>query len=142
MSEQHEVAELIGHTVELAASYSSNPNVNLSAEELQTLVRETFATLVGLAGTLGCGEAGQRRSRAEARKSITADALISFEDGRPYKILKRHLASRGLTPASYREKHGLPPDYPMVAPNYSAARSQLAKDLRLAEKGLHRVRRV
>ena len=140
MAEHNEVGELIGRTVELAASYASNPNVNLSAEELQSLVRETFATLTGLAGTQSRKqdrETGQRRTRLEARDSITADALISFENGRPYKILKRHLASRGLTPASYREKHGLPPDYPMVAPNYSAARSRLAKDLRLAERGLH-----
>lgn len=139
MSEQHEVGELIGRAVELAASYASNPNVSLTAEDLQALVRETFATLSGLAvtGLRDTTATGFRRSRAEARQSITPDALISFEDGRPYKTLKRHLASRGLTPTTYREKHGLPPDYPMVAPNYSAARSRLAKDLRLAEKGLH-----
>lgn len=140
MSEQHEVGELIGWSVELTASYASNPNVSLTVDDLQILVRETFATLSGLAMAGSLCEAGEtrlHRSKAEARKSVTPDALISFEDGRPYKTLKRHLASRGLTPMAYREKHGLPPDYPMVAPNYSATRSRLAKDLRLAERGLH-----
>ncbi len=68
------------------------------------------------------------------RKSITPETLISFEDGRPYKTLKRHLAGRGLTPEQYRQKWGLPADYPMVSPNYSAARSQMAKSLGLGRK--------
>jgi predicted transcriptional regulator len=130
MSERHEVGELIGRAVELAASYAANPNVNLTAEDLQNLVRETFATLSGLAltGSRDTNGTPLRRSPAEAKRSVTPDALVSFEDGRPYKTLKRHLASRGLTPMAYRQKHGLPPDYPMVAPNYSATRSRLAKD--------------
>jgi predicted transcriptional regulator len=61
------------------------------------------------------------------RRSITPDFLISLEDGKPYKVLKRHLAGFGLTPEAYRSKWGLPGDYPMVAPNYSARRSALAK---------------
>ncbi|MGU3494202.1 MucR family transcriptional regulator [Xanthobacteraceae bacterium A53D] len=62
------------------------------------------------------------------KKSITSDALISLEDGKPYKILKRHLMSNyGLTPEAYRAKWGLPFNYPMVAPNYSAVRSGLAR---------------
>lgn len=69
--------------------------------------------------------------RAEIQRSITPDALISFEDGRPYKTLRRHLTARGLTPAEYRAKYGLPDDYPMVAQNTSAARSQLARSIGL-----------
>jgi predicted transcriptional regulator len=61
------------------------------------------------------------------RKSVTPDYLISLEDGRQYKSLKRHLAGRGLTPAEYRQKWGLPADYPMVAPNYAKKRSELAR---------------
>ena len=68
------------------------------------------------------------------KKSITANHLISMEDGRPYKSLKRHLTARGITPAQYREKWSLPFDYPMVAPNYSKARSELAKALGLGQK--------
>jgi predicted transcriptional regulator len=67
------------------------------------------------------------------KKSISANHLISMEDGRPYKSLKRHLTARGLTPAQYREKWSLPFDYPMVAPNYSKARSELAKALGLGQ---------
>jgi predicted transcriptional regulator len=67
------------------------------------------------------------------KKAIKPDHIISFEDSRPYKSLKRHLRSRGLTPEQYREKWGLPPSFPMVAPNYSAARSELAKKLGLGQ---------
>ena len=69
---------------------------------------------------------------AQIRKSITHDALVSFENSKPYKALKRHLAALGLTPAQYREKWGLPKDYPMVAASYSATRSTLAKAMGLS----------
>jgi len=74
------------------------------------------------------GDQPSVRSKAEVRKSIRPEALVSFEDGRSYKTLKRHLTGRGLTPAQYREKHGLPADYPMSAPAYSQARSEAAKE--------------
>ncbi|WP_128565169.1 MucR family transcriptional regulator [Methylobacterium crusticola] len=61
------------------------------------------------------------------RKTVTPDHIISLEDGKPYKTLKRHLSGRGMTPEQYRQKWGLPHDYPMVAANYAAARSELAK---------------
>jgi len=67
------------------------------------------------------------------KKAIKPDHIVSFEDGRAYKSLKRHLGSRGLTPEQYREKWGLPASFPMVAPNYSAARSELAKKLGLGQ---------
>ncbi|HZA91960.1 MAG TPA: MucR family transcriptional regulator, partial [Gemmatimonadales bacterium] len=70
------------------------------------------------------------------KKSITPDFLISLEDGKRYKSLKRHLTGRGLTPEQYREKWGLPRDYPMVAPNYAKQRSELAR-----ASGLGQVRR-
>ena len=68
------------------------------------------------------------------RKTVTPDAIISLEDGRPYKTLKRHLAGRGLTPEQYREKWGLPANYPMTAPNYAAQRSELAKNSGLGRR--------
>jgi predicted transcriptional regulator len=68
------------------------------------------------------------------KKSITPDFLISLEDGKPYKSLKRHLFRRGLTPAQYRAKWGLSADYPMVAPNYSKARSELANNSGLGQQ--------
>ena len=135
---EDELNELRGMTVELAAAYASNTNVRLDPEDFQKLIRDTFATLSGLTTAQAEQEPAETiapKSKAEIRKSITPDALISFEDGRPYKTLKRHLTVRGLSPAEYREKHGLPADYPMVAPNYSAARSQMAKSLGLGQKG-------
>src|SRR5215203_2170671 len=68
------------------------------------------------------------------RKSITPDHLISLEDGKPYRFLTRHLAKRGLTPDAYRRKWGLPPTYPMVAPNHSKQRSDLARALGLGQR--------
>ena len=67
------------------------------------------------------------------KQTIKSDYIISLEDGRRYKSLKRHLRGRGLTPEQYREKWGLRPDYPMVAANYSKARSELAKSLGLGQ---------
>jgi predicted transcriptional regulator len=63
------------------------------------------------------------------KKAIKPDGIVSFEDGKSYKSMKRHLTRHGLTPQQYREKWGLPKDFPMVAPNYAAARSELAKKL-------------
>lgn len=76
-----------------------------------------------------------RLTPAQIRRSITPDALVSFEDNKPYKTLKRHLASRGLTPDEYRTKWGLPADYPMVAANYSAVRAETAKRTNLGLLG-------
>lgn len=77
-------------------------------------------------------------SAATVRKSIRQEYLISFEDGCAYKMLKRHLSSRGLTPEAYRAKWGLPGDYPMVAPAYSAVRSEVAQRIGLGRGGRRR----
>lgn len=126
-------------TIELVSAYVSNSNTRLSGEELQALIRDTFATLSSLGGATTAAAATEPesapKSKAEIKKSIGTENLISFEDGKPYKSLKRHLATRGLTPQSYREKHGLPADYPMTHPAYSARRSELAKSIGLGSKG-------
>ncbi|RZI61357.1 MAG: MucR family transcriptional regulator, partial [Zymomonas sp.] len=127
-------------TIELVSAYVSNSNTRISAEELQSLIRDTFATLSTLKVDTRESEtpeasSAEPKSKAEIRKSIGADALISFEDSRPYKSLKRHLGTRGLTPEDYRTKWGLPADYPMVHPTYSAKRSELARSIGLGSKG-------
>lgn len=127
-------------TIELVSAYVSNTNTRLSGEELQALIRDTYATLSSL-GTQAAPAApsaepeNSPKSKAEIKKSIGAENLISFEDGKPYKSLKRHLTTRGLTPQGYREKYGLPADYPMTHPAYSARRSELAKSIGLGSKG-------
>lgn len=128
-------------TIELVSAYVSNSNTRLTGEELQALIRDTFATLSSLGGQSSTAEPATEESlsapktRAEIKKSVGAESLISFEDGKPYKSLKRHLTTRGLTPQLYREKHGLPADYPMTHPAYSARRSELAKSIGLGSKG-------
>jgi predicted transcriptional regulator len=126
-------------TIELVSAFVSNSNNRLTADELQVLIRETYATLSSLTRTPTVGAPAEpethSKSKAEIRKSIGADSLISFEDGKAYKSLKRHLSSRGLTPADYRARNGLPADYPMVHPAYSARRSELAKSIGLGAKG-------
>jgi len=128
-------------TIELVSAYVSNSNTRLSGDELQALIRDTFATVCGLGGQHAAADPAEEESqssqktRAEIKKSIGAESLISFEDGKPYKSLKRHLSTRGMTPESYRAKHGLPPAYPLPHPAYSARRSELAKSIGLGSKG-------
>jgi len=126
-------------TIELVSAYVSNTNTRLTAEEFQALIRETFATLSSLevapAPSPPEDIAPEPKSKAEIKKSIGTTSLISFEDGKPYKSLKRHLGTRGLSPADYRAKWGLPTDYPMVHPAYSAQRSELARAIGLGSKG-------
>ena len=121
-------------TTDLVAAYLSNNHVQLS--DLPGLIASTHAALAGLAaGATATGEAGTAKATpAAVKKSISHDTLISFEDGKPYKTLRRHLTLRGLTPETYREKHGLPPDYPMTSAAYSAHRSELAKSLGLGQQ--------
>lgn len=112
-------------------------NNRLGAEELPDLIRTVHRSLEAAAS--GASEESKdeiaRATPAQIRRSITPDAIISFEDGRPYKSMKRHLTRLGMTPAEYREKWGLASNYPMVAPNYSAARSEMAKALGLGARG-------
>jgi predicted transcriptional regulator len=107
----------------------------LAARDLPQLIESVFAAFSGAdAPAAPVAEAVAKPTSGQVRKSITADALISFIDGKPYKMLKRHITQHGLTPAAYRETFGLPSDYPMTAPSYSASRSALAKSIGLGAK--------
>jgi len=110
---------------------------HVQTAELPRLLRDVHAALQGL-GSPGTEPAEERRplTPAEIRRSITPEGLTSFEDGKTYKTLRRHLARHGLTPEEYRTKWGLPADYPVTAPSYSAQRSQLARDLGLGRPRL------
>ena len=118
---------------EMVAAFVSNNSVPMS--ELPALIHAVHTAVTRL--TVGPESAPpQVEAKAPAvsiRKSITADFLICLEDGKQFKSLRRHLAGHGLTPAQYREKWNLPSDYPIVAPNYAAQRSELAKKMGLGQ---------
>lgn len=108
---------------------------SLPAADLARFIEQVHGALRSVVDAPAAAvEPTTRRTPAEIRKSISRDSLVSFEDGRSYKVLKRHLTLLGLTPDQYRQKWGLPSDYPMTAPGYSALRSQVAKDRGLGRK--------
>ncbi len=118
-------------TAEIVAAYvSRNP---VSPSDLPTLIASTYAALQGLSQPAPEPQP-ELKPAVSIKKSVTPDYIISLEDGRQYKSLKRHLSTRGLTPEQYRAKWGLPADYPMVAASYAAKRSELAKTLGLGRK--------
>ncbi|MCJ2074124.1 MucR family transcriptional regulator [Methylobacterium sp. E-016] len=122
----------LGMTADLVAAYVSNNNVPVA--ELPTLIGRVHAALTSLGNETPAEPAGpEKATAAQIKKSVTPDALISFEDGKSYKTLRRHLTLRGLTPEAYRTKYGLPADYPMTTANYSAQRSELARSLGLGQ---------
>ena len=119
--------------VEMVAAYVSNNS--LPATDLPSLISSLHGALSSLAASSVVETpAIEKVTPAQARKSVSPDHLVSFEDGKPYKTLRRHLTLRGLTPEAYREKWGLPRDYPMTAASYSAQRSELARTLGLGQQ--------
>lgn len=126
------------NNIELAAdivsAYVSNNSV--PAGDLPGLINEVYGALmrVGAAG-VAPEPTEAPRPAVSVRKSVTNDFIICLEDGKKFKSLKRHLRTQyGLSPEDYREKWGLAPDYPMVAPNYAKARSNLAKQMGLGQQ--------
>jgi predicted transcriptional regulator len=122
---------LIEMTVEIVAAYVSGNE--FSASEVPTLISSVFGTLSQIDGNTSATLVVKDQIPAvPAKKSIFPDHIVCLEDGKKFKSLKRHLRSAyNLTPEEYRAKWGLSADYPMVAPNYAAARSQLAKKIGL-----------
>jgi predicted transcriptional regulator len=118
---------------EIVASFVSNNSV--PAGDLPALIQTIHAALTRLkdGAEAPAPEEQTKEPAVPIRKSITPEYLFCLEDGKRFKSLKRHLARHGLTPEQYRAKWKLPSDYPMVAPNYSAARSVLAKKIGLGQ---------
>jgi predicted transcriptional regulator len=123
----------IERAVDVIAAYVANNSV--PSVELPALIASIYSALSGL-GQGGASEAPalEKLTPAQIRKSITPDALISFIDGKGYKTLKRHVAGNGMTIEQYRERYGLPRDYPSTAASYSAQRSALAKSAGLGQQ--------
>jgi predicted transcriptional regulator len=114
----------------VAAYVSNNP---LPVAELPKLIGDIHAALKGI-GTPAIEPVIRQEPAVPIRKSVTPDFIICLEDGKKFKSLKRHLQQFNLTPDEYRQKWNLPSDYPMVAPNYAATRSALAKSSGLGRK--------
>jgi predicted transcriptional regulator len=136
VTDQHSPSSEQANYIELAADIVSAfvSNNSVTAADLPALIGTVHAALRNVGSPVQKPAEPKPVPAVPVKKSVTPDALISLEDGRPYKSLKRHLAGRGLTPDQYREKWGLPKDYPMVAPNYAAKRSELAKSMGLGQK--------
>lgn len=138
MSDQPSQTDLLELTAEIVSAHASNNKV--APTELPQVIKDVFSTL---------SELGESGVPAEApapavpvKKSITPDYIICLEDGKKLKMLKRHLnTSYGMSPEQYRERWGLPADYPMVAPNYAKRRSTLAKKIGLGRKAGSKPRR-
>ena len=131
---------------ELTIAWLGNQNNRVQADDVPQFLRTMHATVTQLASGHPAGEAGGAEEGAPAaeeftpavsvRKSLASkDHIISMIDGKPYKTLKRHLSGHGLTPAEYRQRYNLRPDYPMVSESYSAARRAMAHKIGLGQKG-------
>lgn len=124
---------LIELTADVVAAYVSNNPVPVG--ELPNLIADVHAALGRVGGAPEQVPVDKQKPAVNPKKSVTDEYIICLEDGKKFKSLKRHLMTHyGLTPDQYREKWGLEPNYPMVAPSYAAARSQLAKQMGLGRK--------
>jgi predicted transcriptional regulator len=122
--------DLLKLASEIVAAYVSNNPVPVS--ELPAMIKSIHATLGGLSGSASTDMPTAQKPAVTVKKSITPEYIICLEDGKKLKMLKRYLRSRySLSPEEYRAKWGLPADYPMVAPNYAAQRSEFAKKIGL-----------
>lgn len=131
MSEKIEKMELLALTTDIVTSHlSRNP---VDASDISGLIKDVYATL----STVGAAEpdADRPQPAVSIRKSIHPDYIVCLEDGKKLKMLKRHLkTSYDMTPDDYRQRWGLPSDYPMVAPNYANQRRDLAKKIGLGTR--------
>lgn len=123
--------------VEIVAAYvSSNPIPTSELPALIGKVHDAIASLGSRVPSTETSEAGaENPTPGQIRRSLRDDGIISFIDGNTYKTLKRHLTAHGLDPRSYRERYGLPSDYPMTAPSYAARRAAIAKATGLGVPG-------
>jgi predicted transcriptional regulator len=126
---------LLACATEIVSAFVANNTV--AKEDIPGLIMQVYKTLANV-NVPGAGHVAAERPQPAVpiRKSVTPDYIICLEDGKKLKMLKRHLnTSYNMSPDEYRERWGLPADYPMVAPNYAKQRSRLAKDIGLGTKG-------
>ena len=135
MADTADRSELLALTAEIVAAHVSNNK--LDAAELPALIRQIYATLAGIGAEpaeVAAATTDRPAPAVPVKKSVTPDYIVCLEDGKKLKMLKRHLMSHyNLTPDQYRERWGLPAEYPMVAPNYAIRRQVLAKKIGLGK---------
>ena len=120
-------------TAEIVSAYVSNNSV--PSVDLPALIGQVHSALSRVSSGQSDNSLEPPKPAVSVKKSITPDHIVCLEDGKKFKSLKRHLRTQyGVTPEQYREKWALPADYPMVAPNYAAARSHLAKQMGLGQQ--------
>ncbi|HVV91924.1 MAG TPA: MucR family transcriptional regulator [Hyphomicrobiales bacterium] len=133
MSENVAAPSHVELAAEIVAAYVSNNSVAQS--DIGALLGQVHAALMQVASGRGDAAREAPKPAVPIRKSIMPDHIVCLEDGKKFKSLKRHLRTRyDMSPEEYREKWGLPPDYPMVAPDYAEARSRLAKKMGLGQQ--------
>lgn len=127
-------AELIDMTAEIVSAYVGNNSV--ATTEVAALIERVYSALEVASNGEGKERETESIPAVKVEDSVTDDYIVCLEDGQTFKSLKRHLRTHfDLSPEEYRRKWGLPPDYPMVAPNYAKARSRLAKKMGLGQGG-------
>ncbi len=120
-------------TAQIVSAYVGNNSV--PSAEIPNLISEVHSALKRVSGGQMAPPAEPLKPAVSVKRSVHSDYIVCLEDGKKFKSLKRHLRTQyNMTPEQYREKWGLAPDYPMVAPNYAAARSQLAKQMGLGQQ--------
>ncbi len=133
MSDNASSTTFIQLTAEIVSAYVSNNSVPTG--DLSGLINQVHSALTRVSSGQADLSSEPLKPAVSVKKSITADHIVCLEDGKKFKSLKRHLRTQyNMTPEQYREKWALPADYPMVAPNYAAARSQLAKQMGLGQQ--------
>src|SRR2546428_3435409 len=133
MSDNSSGGTFIELTASIVSAYVSNNSV--PAQDLSVLIDQVHSALTRVSSGHGENASEPLKPAVSLKKSVTPEHIVCLEDGKKFKSLKRHLRTQyNMTPEQYREKWNLAPDYPMVAPNYAAARSQLAKQMGLGQQ--------
>jgi predicted transcriptional regulator len=133
MTESSGESSYIELTAKIVSAYVGHNSVPTS--EIANLISQVHSALKRVSAGQMTLPAEPLKPAVPVKRSINSDYIVCLEDGKKFKSLKRHLRTQyNMTPEQYREKWGLPPDYPMVAPNYAAARSQLAKQMGLGQQ--------
>ncbi|MCX7900227.1 MAG: MucR family transcriptional regulator [Methylocystis sp.] len=139
MSDEMTTSNNIELAAEIVSAYVSNNSV--PAGDLPGLIGEVYNALLRVGSGVAAAPSEPLKPAVPIKKSVSNDYIICLEDGKKFKSLKRHLRTQyGLSPENYREKWGLPSDYPMVAPSYAKARSNLAKQMGLGQQRRRRGR--